>query len=334
MHALSRNPDYDPNRRGAQFMRWRSCYVSHDKKDFSREGGFNELPIHEVEWQRKSGRVWARGPGHKARADMGMLDEVTRSVITGVQFAVEPVWLVSSEDVMTAADVQPNAIIAGGMSSNTGKRNVEPVDMGENLAAPFTIHEKIKAAVREGFKFSLLQIANRPQMTASEFLGWKEEKLRVLAPNLVTVHRGMAPLVRRRAGILLRNGLILPPPPELQDTPLKLEFRSPFDQAQKAAKARAKLQLGQSALSLRELDPQAADALDVDNMLRGIADGLTGDPGDVRDPRQVAQIRQARAQAQQQDVELARGAQRAGIIADVAHAGKALSTTGGKENAA
>jgi len=316
-------------------MRWRSAYVSPDKKDFGLVEGYHERPIHEIEWQRKSGRAWARGIGHKVRADLGMLDEVARSVAIGAQFAAEPMWLVHNEDVMTAADIQPSAIIAGGMSGQTGKRTVEPVDMGDNLVLPMNIHEKIKAAVREGFKFSLMQIASRPQMTASEFLGWKEEKLRVLAPNLVTVHRGMAPLIRRRAGILLRNGIIPPPPPELEGVPLKLEFRSPFDQAQKAARARGKMQLITAGLNARELDPEAADNLVVDNLMRGIADGLTGDPGDVRDPREVAQRRQMRAQAQQQDVDLARGAQQAGIVAEVAHAQKAMSTVGnGKGRAA
>jgi len=335
VHAVFRNPDHDPNRRGAQFMRWRSAYASPDKTNFGRVSGFHECPIHEIEWQRKSGRAWARGLGHKARADMGMLDEVARSVLTGAQFAAEPMWLVHDENVMTAADIQPNAVIAGGMSSGTGKRNVEAVDMGDNLTLPMTIHEKIKAAVRDGFKFSLMQIAHsRPQMTASEFLGWKEEKLRVLAPNLITVHRGLAPLIRRRAGILLRAGKIPPLPPELEGVPLKLEFRSPFDQAQKAAKARGKAQLVSTALNARELDPEAADNLNIDNIMRGIADGLTGDPGDVRDPREVAERRAMRAQAQQADVDLARGAAQAGIVADVAHASKAMSTVGGKGRAA
>lgn len=334
IHALYKNSDYDPNRRGNRFMRWKSCTVSPDKQNFSRESGFNELPIHEIEWQRKSGRVWARGIGHKTRADMGMLNEVARSTITAVQFAAEPMLLIHDENVMTAEDIQPNATIFGGMNGQ-GKRNVEVLDRGENLGIPLTIHEKVKAAVREGFKFSLMQVLNRPQMTAQEFLGWKEERLRILAPNLVSIHRGLASFIRRRAGILVRNGMVAPMPPELQGYPLKIEFVSPFAQAQKAAKARGKIQLGQSVLALRELDKTAPDNLNVDNIVRGIADGLTGDPDDVLDPRLVEQKRQARAAAQQQDVELARGAQQAGIIADVAHAGKAMSTTGnGKGQAA
>ena len=327
VHALYRNPDFDPGRMGARFMPWKSCYVSPDKQNFGREGFYNELPIHEIEWQRKSGRVWARGPGHKARADMGMLDEVARSTLTAVQFAAEPMMLVHDEDVLTAADIQPNAIIPSGMNGQ-GKRNVEVLDRGEQLNIPLQVHEKVKAAVREGFKFSIMQIVNRPQMTASEFLGWKEERLRILAPHLVSIHRGLGSFIKRRAGILWRRGDIPPPPPEMNGHALKVEFVSPFVQAQKASKARAKMQLGQSAIALRELDPNAADNLNADNIMRGIADGLTGDPDDVRDPREVQAIREGRMAAQQQDLELARGAQQAGIIADVAHAGKAMSTTG------
>jgi len=325
IHALFSNPDYRPGSPAARHFRWMSCYVSPDKQDFSRVGYYNELPIHEIEWQRKSGRVWGRGPGHKARADMGMLDEVARSTITAVQFAAEPMLLVHDEDVLTAADIVPNGIIPGGMSNGTGKRNVDVLDRGQNLQLPLMLHEKTRNAVREAFKFSIMQVANRPQMTAQEFLGWKEERLRILAPHLISIHRGLAFFIQRRAAMLVRAGRVPPPPPELQGHPIKISFVSPFAQAQKAAKARSALQLGQAAVTLQPLNPQVGDNLDADALLRSVAEGLTGDPAHVRDPRIVNQIRQQRAAAQQQDVELARGAQQAGIIADVAHAGQAMT---------
>lgn len=326
VHALYHNPDYDPNRQGARFMRWISCYVSPDKRDFSRIGYYRELPAHEIEWQKTAGRAWARGRGHKARADMGMLDEVARSTLTAAQFGAEPMFLVHDEDVLTAADIQPNAIIAGGMAANTGKRNVEVLDRGDQLNVPLSIHQKTREAVREAFMFSLMQVVNRPQMTASEFLGWKEERLRIMAPNLVMIQRGLASYIRRRGSILWNMGRVAPPPPELQGHPLQLEFVSPFAQAQKLARARAKMQAVGNLMQIRELDPSAVDNANLDNITRGIIDGLTGDPDDMNDPRVVEQRRQARAQATAQDVELARGAQQASIVADVAHAQQAMTS--------
>lgn len=332
IHALYENPDYRPGALGVRGMAWLSCYASPDKPNFSVERGYHELPVHEIQWKRRSGRPWATGPGHKALADMNMLDEMQRSTVTALQFEAEPMFLVHDEDVMTAADIQPHAVIAGGMGSN-GKPNVQTVPRGDNLHLPMTAVEQVRNQIREGFHFSLMQIVNRPQMTASEFMGWKEEKLRLLAPHLVCIHRGLGGFIARRSQLLMRAGRVPPPPPELTNQSIRVSFVSPFAQVQKAAKARNAMQVGNAALALQPLYPQIGDNVNGDSLMRTIADGLSGDPALINDPRQVEQIRQVRAQAQQPDIELARGAQQAAIVADVAHARQATTSAnnrGGK----
>lgn len=331
VQAIYPNPDYRPGRLDVRGKPWLSCYASPDKQKFFVEKGYFELPVHEIAWRRRSGRPWPTGVGHKALADMNMLDEMQRSVITALQFEAEPMWLVHDEDVMTAADIQPNAVIAGGMTSN-GKKNVEIAERGENLHFPLAAVENVRTQIREAFKFSLMQVINRPQMTAAEFTGWKEEKLRVMAPHLVCIHRGLGGFVSRRAAILQRNGRLPPPPPELQNQRIKIGFVSPFDQAQKAAKARNALQVGNAALTMQPLFPTIGDNINGDNLIRIVSDGLSGDPSLIFDPRDVAQTRQQRAQQTAPDIQLARGAQQAAIVADVAHAAQAttLAKTRGK----
>jgi hypothetical protein len=84
---------------------------------------------------------------------------------------------------------------------------------------------------------------------------------------------------------------------------------------------------------LQPLKPDVGDNLTVDAILRTIADGLSGDPTLQTDPRQVQEIRQTAPQQQAPDVALARGAQQAPIVADVAHASQAMTSAsqrGGK----
>lgn len=333
INAIYQNPDYKPGVLDVRGKPWLSCYASPDKQNFSIEKGFFEFPVHEIAWKRRSGRPWPTGIGHKALADMNMLDEMQRSVVTALQFEAEPMFLVHDEDVMTAADIQPSAVIPGGMGTN-GKKNVEVVERGENLHLPMQAVEQVRNQIREGFKFSLMQIVNRPQMTAAEFTGWKEEKLRVMAPHLVCIHRGLGGFVSRRAAILQRNGRFPQPPPELQNQRIKIGFVSPFDQAQKAAKARNALQVGNAAMGLRDLFPNIGDNINGDNLIRTVSDGLSGDPSLINDPRDVAQTRQQRAQQTAPDIALARGAQQAGIIADVAHAKQATTVAATRGKAA
>ncbi len=324
LHALYPNPDYRPGALGPRGKPILSCYCSPDKRDFARESGFYEFPIHTIQWSKRAGRPWAMGPGHKALADMGMLDEEQRSILTALQFEAEPMLLTHDDSILSAADIQPSAVINAAMNTQ-GKPLVQKLDRGDQLNLPMAHVQGVQRSVREAFKFSLLQVLNRPQMTGQEFLGWKEESLRKLAPYLVCIHRGLAGFIVRRAQILARimPQRIPPPPPELAGHPIKIGFKSPFVQAQKSAKARGALQLGQSVISLKDLDPEAGDNINSDNLVRTIADGLTGDPDHVRDPRDVAQRRQARAAAMQNQQQVQDAATAADIYANVSHAQQA-----------
>jgi hypothetical protein len=330
VHAMYENPEFRPGALGPKGKPWVSCYASPDKRDFNVEtAGFFELPVHEIQWQTRSGRSWAIGPGHKALPDMRGLDEKSRAGLVALQFMAEPMLLAHDESVITAADIFPSNIIAGGMSDQ-GKRVVEHLERGDNMQYPLADIERTRAAIREAFYFSLFQLVNRPQMTAAEFNGWSAEKLRILAPRLVTLHKGLGTFLARRSGILGRAGRVPPPPPELQGQRVTVEFTSPFAQAQKANKARNALQIGTSALALQPLFPEIADNYDGDEIARALADGASGDPRLVRDPRVVAQIRQGRAQQLEQQQKMQQAEQVAGIVADMSHAQQASTLAGGR----
>ncbi len=331
VHALYPNPAFVPGALGPRGMPVVSCYASPDKREFSLERGFYEMPIHPFQWQRRGGRPWAFGPGHKALADIGMADEMRRSTMIALQFEAEPMLLTHDDGVLSAADIVPSAIINGALNGQ-GKALLQRLDRGENLNLPMGAIQNVQRAVREAFKFSLFQVLNRPQMTGQEFLGWKEESLKILAPYLVSVHRGLASFITRRVALLARmHPERMPPvPPELANTSVKIGFVSPFAQAQKSSKARAALQLGGAAAQLQPIAPDIGDVLDADDIMRTIADGMTGDPRHVRDAREVAQRRSDRAAAQQSAATLQNAASASEVYANFAHAQQANTLAAGR----
>jgi hypothetical protein len=330
VHAMYENPEFRPGALGPRGKPWVSCYASPDKRDFSFETpGFFELPVHEIQWKRRSGRAWAIGPGHSALPDMRGLDEKSRAGLVALQFMAEPMMLTHDDNVLTAADIFPSNVIAGGLNEQ-GKALAQHLERGDNMQYPLADIEKTRAAIREAFYFSLFQLVNRPQMTAQEFNGWSAEKLRILAPRLVTLHRGLGSFISRRSSILARMGKIRPAPPELTNQQIRIKFTSPFAQAQKATKARNAMQLGQSAIALQPLFPDIGDNYDGDGIARAIADGLSGDPALVRDPRITKQIRDQRQQQMAQQQQIEQAAQMSGIVADVAHASQASTLAGAR----
>jgi hypothetical protein len=328
IHAVYGNPDRKPGRLGPEGMAYTSSYISPDAKDFRVDGGYYEMPYHPLFWAKRAGRPWASGPGHNARADMNMNNELARANQIDAQFAAEPLILTHKEGVFTSADLQPNAILEGALNAD-GKELLKTVQRGDNSARAEAKAAEVRAAIREAFYFSMLQVRNRPQMTAIEFMGWKEERLRQLSPYSVRIQQGLASFIARRDRILARAGQFDddPIPPELAGHNIAVEFVSPLAKAQKLATGRSTMQwigmLGQIAEFSQ--DPSVMDVVNKDGAARVLHDATVGMPDVINDQRAVAEIRAARAKAQAEKAQMEKMAQGAGIVADVAHASQAMT---------
>ena len=333
-HAVFENPDFKQGALGPRGMAWSSVYCLLESEgqngDWRVEKGYYEMPYWSVPWNLRPGR-YPMGPGHISRADVSMLNAMERAHIVAAQFETEPPLLAHDESVISAADIEPRKLLYGALNDQ-GKQLLQRLQSGSDLKLSLAQSEQRRAAIREAFLFSVMQVVNRPQMTAQEFLGWKEESLRLMAPNLGRIHTyGLAPLIARRARLLQRAGMVPPPPPELLGKSIDVGFTSPLAKAQKAGQARAILQfVGTLEQWAQAGNPNALDKVDFDAAADAYADGLALDPSIVRPTDQAQQLRQARAQQQAQAAQLEQAAHAASIYADVAHANQAQTRAAGR----
>lgn len=329
--ALYENPGYVPGSPFWKRMQYRSCYTSPDKKDFIAEGGYNELPSHQIEWSMRSGKVWARGPGHNALSDMRGNDEVVRSTYTGIQFDAEPMWWARDEDVMTMSDISPGNLLYG--ESDRGNAPAQIIERAKSMSLPMQLIQDGRNQIRRAWRFGLSQVlAGRPQMTAQEVLAYTADELKALAPNLVRIHRGLGTYINRRAQLLDRSGMVMnaigPPPPELLRAGVAVQFVSPFAKAQKADVAKGVLGWVNTKVELHKAteNPEWTDDIDTDGVSTVLHDALSGLPSIKLDPRIVQQKRQSRQAMQAQQMEIAQAEQQAAIVADVSHAQQASTS--------
>jgi hypothetical protein len=328
IHAVAENYDYKPGMLGERGMRFASSYICEDLKDFRRDKGYYEMPYHPLFWQQRSGRAWASGPGHDTRSDMNMNNEMERTNLVSAQFDAEPPLMTHDDAVIAAEDIVPSAVLSGTMSLQ-GKQLLQYLERNSKPQHAEMKTKERREAIRTAFLYGMMQIlANRPQMTATEFLGLKAEKLKLAGPYLVRIQKGLASHVARRFAILNRAGQTRPIPPELNGRPLAVKFVSPLAKAQEAATGSAVLQwitsLGQMAQATG--DNRYLDAPDPDAVSRVLHGAMVKLPSVIKDQDTIDRERAARAQqvAQQQAIEQA--SQLASIHADVAHANQAQST--------
>ena len=298
IHAVFRNDDWKPEKLDSH--RFHSVYCSPDVQGLWRVSGYREMPYHIPAWQRGIGPHWGRGPGHRVRADMRTLNEMERVHLVAANFAAEPPLLVHQDSDLTAADIEPNALLHGGISEQ-GKELARVLNRSQNLQLSMQQSEQRRKAIRDGFYFSMMQVVNRPQMTATEVLGYKEENLRLMGPNLARIqHGGLSPLIARRFAMLERMRVLPPPPRELEGRALSVQYISPLALAQKASEGRAVMQLV----------------------------GATAQIAQFR-----LEVQRHRAQAQQRQTQLADAAQQVEIAATASHAAQAATLSGGRRAA-
>lgn len=330
VHTVCKNPDYRKGRVGAQNLPWLSYYWSEDLASLWRARGYWEMPNHVIGWNRRDGRDYDTGPGHNARADAATLNEMERSQLVADQFAAEPPILVSSETAMTAADIVPNAVLDGAVNGE-GKELVKILERKQQLQGSAVRSELKRNAIRNAFFYGIMQLVQRPQMTATEFLGFQAETLKLMAPALVRIqHNGLSPFIARRFRILQRSGqldaFVGPPPPELQGR-LDIEYVSPLAKVQKQAKAQGVLGWvgAMGKIALESGDPSVWDNVDADVVASVTADAMTEVPTVIRDPKLVAQMRQQRAQQLAAQAQAQQAEQVSKSIANVSHAAQAAS---------
>lgn len=333
IHAVYPNDGWRPGALGPRGFQYSSCFFCEEIKDWIVEGGFHELPYHEIEWRRRAGRLYARGVGHVVRADGFMLQEMERTTIVGAQYDAEPMVLTRNDTDITAADFYPNAHLDGGMGDQ-GKPNVGYLERKGNKQLAEAKSEQRRNAMKQAFRFSIGSIQNRPQMTAFEFAGWQKQELQLMAPNLTQIHEGLASFVKRRFQILARAGQFadIPVPPEMRGKSLEIEFVSPLAKAQKLEIAQSRMTfLGYIDQQIANTqDPSIGDLVDRHKSLRKIADAMLADADDIRSPEEVEKLAAARAEQAQKAKALEQAGQVAEIAATAAHASAANASAAQK----
>ena len=156
----------------------------------------------------------------------------------------------------------------------------------------------------------------------------KEEKLLALGPVLENIYNGqLAPVIDRTYAILERRGELPPPPPELQDQELQIEYISMLAQAQKAVSTGSIERVASFVGNLAAVRPDVLDKLDVDEAVDQYADMLGAPPSIIVPDDKVQAARDARAQKQKLAENAALSNQMAPAITAGADAARVLSET-------
>lgn len=284
------------------------------------ESGFDENPIIGPAWEVDNDDHYAVSPGMVALGDIKMLQVEQTRKMEGIDKIVRPPMTGPTSMKNNPASLLPGAVTYVDDPSGKGFRpamevNIRLSELAQDIG---TTQERINRAFYADLFLMLSQMEGIQPRNTFEIAERKEEKLLALGPVLENVYNGqLEPVIERTYAIMNRNDFLPPPPPELQNSELKIEYISMLAQAQKAV-ATGGIERGFAFVGqMASMKPDAMDKVDVDEAIDRYFDMIGVEPALVVPDDEVEKIREARAQKQA----MAENAEMAATVAPAAKAG-------------
>lgn len=328
VHHVLPNDQFMPGRLGLKGKAWASVYASEQDCALIRLRGYDELPFDVARWEVESGATCGTGPGFVALASTRVVQRMEDATIRAAQHAADPTKLAPDRDAWQInGTARPGAVIYGGVSPS-GQPLIRTLDTHAGIG--LTIEEKAAKIeeIRDAFNWSLMNLAGRTGMTATEVMTIAEERQRLMAPHQGRLQSEyLSPKVARRFRMLYRAGMLPPAPKKAEGQPLEVEYTSAAAMAQRSMEGAAMVRYLEVVVPLAGADPRYLERIDPDEVSEILAGSFGVPAAALRSREQTDKIAQARAEAQQM-AQQAQMAQMAGAaMRDMGQAAQSVGLT-------
>jgi hypothetical protein len=328
-HVL-KNDQFTPGRLGAKGKRWLSRWVCEVDYTIVREAGYARMPFYAPRWEVDSGQIYGVGPGFVALASARTHNRMEEAVIRAAQRAADPTILAPDrQDFPLHGRLRPGALVYGAVDPQ-GRALVRPLEAAGGINLTLQERQAKIEEMRDAFHYTLLQLAGRTGMTATEVMAITEERQRLWAPHQGRVQEEwLQPKISARFEMLWAARQLPPPPKGLPEgLALSISYESAAAAAQKSVEGNAALRIIQDIAPLLQVKPRLADRIDEDGLLEVLAEAR-GAPARILRSREDADQMEAARQQQQQALMALQAAQAgAGAMKDMATAGAQLAGAG------
>lgn len=303
-HLIEPNDKAQPDKADNLNMRWRSCYYEPDGTEdkFLSRSGYRAFPVLAPRWDLAGQDIYGSSPGMEALGDVKQLQHQQLRKSQGIDYQTNPPIQVPVAYKEAARQRFPGGVMfVDAANPQGGVRTAFEVNL--NLQHLLLDIQDVRGRIRSAYYADMfLMLANdtRSNVTATEIAERHEEKLLMLGPVLERLHNELlSPLIDRTFDRCAEAGILPPPPRELQNQELNIEFISVLAQAQRMVSAQGMDRLLGTVGSIINIWPEARDKVDIDQMLDDYGDLYGVNPEIIRPDDDVKQLREERAAAQQ-----------------------------------
>ncbi len=299
IHIVRPRAKRNPRLSDSLNMPWESLFVDVKTETVIKEGGYEEMPFHVFRWMKGGTETYGRGQATESLGSIRRLQRVWKDFVDLCNRHCDPPREVDSGfegEVRTFAGAI-NRVMAVGQT-------IKALDSGilGNFPATREIVELLRGEVHERFYrdiFTQMMDLQGDRRTTVEIRARQQQALQRLAsPTARLQSELLTPLIERSILLLIRNGRIPPPPPELGGQPWGIEYMGPLALALQSQQSQGFVQWVSEGAQLAPIIPSVLDNINVDSGFRRRGEKLGVNIEDINPVESVAAIRDARAKQQ------------------------------------
>ena len=322
VHVARPRTIYNENKLDKKNMPFQSIYFEFGSGHIIDIGGFKELPYVVPRYLKASTEIYGRSPAMNALPDVKVLNKMVETAMKAAAKQVDPPLLVPDDSMLS-----PIRMSAGSLNYyRSGSRDrIEPLQIGQATSVTLNQENQRREAIQKTFHIDQLMISSQRSMTATEVIQRNEEKMRILGPALSRLQSELLqPMILRVFNIMLRNKLFLAAPEVLSNQEIDIEYVSPMALAQRSQELQSLVRGLELFTQIGQIAP-VQDYRDENGLVKQIIN-LLGLPAKmIKSDAQVQQVREQRAAAQAQAMQMQQAMQEAQMAKDAAPMVKELN---------
>ena len=323
VNAIEPRTYRDTGKKDAKNMPYRSVYFERNGKGDSilRESGFRQFPVLAARWNVTGGDIYGTGPGMEALGDLRQLQQQQLHKSKAIAQQADPAVIMSADMRNQEANLVPGGIVwADNVAQVQGVRSAYevPIRLDYLLNDIQDCRQRINEAFYKDIFLMITGMPTTARATATEIAERHEEKMLMLGPVLERLNAEMNDrLISMTFSRMAQVGMLPPIPQELQGVDLNVEFVSILAQAQRAVATNAVDRFTQNLGVLVAIKPDLADKFNADYWADYYSDVLGIDPQLIVPGKEVALIRQQRAEQQAQMAQMEQAKEMASVAKDL-----------------
>ena len=322
VHVARPRTIYNENKLDKKNMPFQSIYFEFGSGHIIDIGGFKELPYVVPRYLKASTEIYGRSPAMNALPDVKVLNKMVETAMKAAAKQVDPPLLVPDDSMLS-----PIRMSAGSLNYyRSGSRDrIEPLNIGQATTVTLNQENQRREAIQKTFHIDQLMISSQRSMTATEVIQRNEEKMRILGPALSRLQSELLqPMILRVFNIMLRNKLFQVAPEVLANQEIDIEYVSPMALAQRSQELQSLVRGLELFTQIGQIAP-VQDYIDENGLVKQIIN-LLGLPAKmIKSDAQVQQVREQRAAAQAQAMQMQQAMQEDQMAKDAAPMVKELN---------